>query len=160
MKAAVFPGSFDPMTNGHLDIVERASMLFDKVYVAVGINSSKTPLFSVDERLDLVKESVKDISNVEVCLVKGVVVTHAKDLGAKWIIKGLRDEEEFRYESDLERNNKFIESEIETIYFSASRENISTRSSSIKEFIKYGVDVTGFLPKPFARVIKERFFSE
>ena len=91
MKAAVFPGSFDPMTNGHLDIVERASMLFDKVYVAVGINSSKTPLFSVDERLELVKESVKDISNVEVCLVKGLVVTHAKNLGAKWIIKGLSD---------------------------------------------------------------------
>ena len=91
MKAAVFPGSFDPMTNGHLDIVERASMLFDKVYVAVGINSSKTPLFSVDERLDLVKESVKDISNVEVCLVKGLVVTHAKNLGAKLIINGLRD---------------------------------------------------------------------
>ena len=159
MKAAVFPGSFDPMTNGHLDIVERASMLFDKVYVAVGINSSKTPLFSVDERLELVKESVKDISNVEVCLVKGLVVTHAKNLGAKWIIKGLRDEEDFRYESDLERNNKFIEKDIETIYFSASRENISTRSSSIKEFIKYGVDVTEFLPKPFATVIKERFFS-
>ena len=159
MKAAVFPGSFDPMTNGHLDIVERASMLFDKVYVAVGINSSKTPLFSVDERLQLVKESVKDISNVEVCLVRGLVVSHAKDLGAKWIIKGLRDEEDFRYESDLERNNKFIEKDIETIYFSASRENISTRSSSIKEFIKYGVDVTEFLPKPFATVIKERFFS-
>ena len=86
-------------------------------------------------------------------------MSHAKDLGAKWIIKGLRDEEDFRYESDLERNNKFIEKDIETIYFSASRENISTRSSSIKEFIKYGVDVTEFLPKPFATVIKERFFS-
>ena len=96
---------------------------------------------------------------MEVCLIRGLVVTHAKELGAKWIIKGLRDEEDFRYESDLERNNKFIESNIETIYFSASRENISTRSSSIKEFIKYGVDVTGFLPEPFARVIRERFFS-
>ena len=159
MKTAVFPGSFDPMTNGHLDIVKRASALFDKVYVAVGVNSSKTPLFTVEERLELVKESVKEISNVEVCLIRGLVVTHAKELGAKWIIKGLRDEEDFRYESDLERNNKFIESNIETIYFSASRENISTRSSSIKEFIKYGVDVTEFLPKPFATVIKERFFS-
>ena len=159
MKTAVFPGSFDPMTNGHLDIVNRASELFDKVYVAVGINSSKTPLFTVEERLELVKESVKDIGNVEVCLVRRLVVSHAKDLGAKWIIKGLRDEEDFRYESDLERNNKFIEKDIETIYFSASRENISTRSSSIKEFIKYGVDVTEFLPKPFATVIKERFFS-
>ena len=159
MKTAVFPGSFDPMTNGHLDIVNRASELFDKVYVAVGINSSKTPLFTVEERLELVKESVKDIGNVEVCLVRGLVVSHAKDLGAKWIIKGLRDEEDFRYESDLERNNKFIEKDIETIYFSASRENISTRSSSIKEFIKYCVDVTEFLPKPFATVIKERFFS-
>ena len=134
MKTAVFPGSFDPMTNGHLDIVKRASALFDKVYVAVGVNSSKTPLFTVEERLELVKESVKEISNVEVCLIRGLVVTHAKELGAKWIIKGLRDEEDFRYESDLERNNKFIESNIETIYFSASRENISTRSSSIKEF--------------------------
>ena len=159
MKTAVFPGSFDPMTNGHLDIVKRASALFDKVYVAVGVNSSKTPLFTVEERLELVKESVKEISNVEVCLIRGLVVTHAKELGAKWIIKGLRDEEDFRYESDLERNNKFIESNIETIYFSASRENISTRSSSIKEFIKYGVDVTGFLQEPFARVIRERFFS-
>ena len=159
MKTAVFPGSFDPMTNGHLDIVKRASALFDKVYVAVGVNSSKTPLFTVEERLELVKESVKEISNVEVCLIRGLVVTHAKELGAKWIIKGLRDEEDFRYESDLERNNKFIESNIETIYFSASRENISTRSSSIKEFIKYGVDVTEFLPKPFATFIKERFFS-
>ena len=159
MKTAVFPGSFDPMTNGHLDIVKRASALFDKVYVAVGVNSSKTPLFTVEERLELVKESVKEISNVEVCLIRGLVVTHAKELGAKWIIKGLRDEEDFRYESDLERNNKFIESNIETIYFSASRENISTRSSSIKEFIKYGVDVTGFLAEPFARVIRERFFS-
>ena len=160
MKSAVFPGSFDPMTNGHLDIVRRASLLFDKVYVAVGVNSSKNPLFTPEERLALVKESVKEIENVEVCLIKGLVVTHAKDLGARWIIKGLRDEEDFRYESDLERNNKFIESEVETIYFSASRENISTRSSSIKEFIKYGVDVTGFLPKPFAMVIKERFFSK
>ena len=159
MKTAVFPGSFDPMTNGHLDIVKRASALFDKVYVAVGVNSSKTPLFTVEERLELVKESVKEISNVEVCLISGLVVTHAKELRAKWIIKGLRDEEDFRYESDLERNNKFIEKDIETIYFSASRENISTRSSSIKEFIKYGVDVTEFLPKPFATVIKERFFS-
>ncbi|MCI7607386.1 MAG: pantetheine-phosphate adenylyltransferase [Spirochaetales bacterium] len=159
MKAAVFPGSFDPMTNGHLDIVKRASVLFDKVYVAVGVNSSKTALFLPEERLELVRESVKDMENVEVCLIKGLVVTHAKELGAKWIIKGLRDEEDFRYEADLERNNKFIESEVETIYFSASRENISTRSSSIKEFIKYGVDVTGFLPKPFATVIKERFFS-
>ena len=97
---------------------------------------------------------------MEVCLIKGLVVTHAKELGAQWIVKGLRDEEDFRYESDLERNNKFIESEVETIYLSASRENISTRSSSIKEFIKYGVDVTGFLPKPFARVITERFFSK
>ena len=159
MKTAVFPGSFDPMTNGHLDIVKRASALFDKVYVAVGVNSSKTPLFTVEERLELVKESVKEISNVEVCLIRGLVVTHAKELGAKWIIKGLRDEEDFRYESDLERNNKFIESNIETIYFSASRENISTRSSSIKKNKKYGVDGTGFLPEPVARVIRERFFS-
>ena len=87
MKTAVFPGSFDPMTNGHLDIVKRASALFDKVYVAVGVNSSKTPLFTVEERLELVKESVKEISNVEVCLIRGLVVTHEKELGAKWIIK-------------------------------------------------------------------------
>lgn len=160
MRIAVFPGSFDPMTNGHLDIVIRASRLFDKVYIAVGNNISKNPLFSPEERYYLVKESVKEIPNVDVCVISGLVVTYARELGAKWIIKGLRDEEDFRYESDLERNNKFIEPDIETVYLSASRENISTRSSSIKEFIKYGVDVTSFLPTPFATSIKERFFSK
>lgn len=159
MRRAVFPGSFDPMTNGHLDIVKRASELFDEVIVAVGNNMNKNSLFTPEERFNLVKESVENIPNVKVCIITGLVVTHAKELGANWIIKGLRDEEDFRYESDLERNNKFIEPSIETLYFSASRENISTRSSAIKEFIKYGVDVTGFLPEPFAKVIKERFLK-
>ena len=159
MKTALFPGSFDPMTNGHLDIARRASVIFDKVYIAIGNNAGKKSMFTPEERLELVKESIKDLDNVEVCSISGLVVTHAKEMGAGWIIKGLRDENDFRYELDLERNNKFIEPGVETIYFSASRENISTRSSAIKEFIQYGVDVTGFLPPPFARAIKERFFS-
>lgn len=157
MKIALFPGSFDPMTNGHMDIIRRAAMLFDEVYVAVGNNSAKTSLFTPEERLRLVEESVKDIPNVKACFISGLVVAYAREIGAGWIIRGLRDEEDFRYEADLERNNKFIEPSIETIYLSASRENISTRSSSIKEFVKYGVDVTAFLPGPFAKALKEKY---
>ena len=85
MRMAVFPGSFDPMTNGHLDIVKRASVLFDEVIVAVGNNMNKNSLFTPEERFNLVKESVENIPNVKVCIITGLVVTHAKELGANWI---------------------------------------------------------------------------
>lgn len=148
MKIAVIPGSFDPLTVGHVNIIERASLLFDEIHVVVGINNKKDYLFSVEDRVEMIKKSLSHLDNVIVTSYPGLIVSYCKNVSAQYIVKGLRDSTDFSYEHELEINNKYIAPEIETIYFTSKKDNNFIRSSSVKTFLNYGVDVKDLVPYP------------
>lgn len=148
MKIAVIPGSFDPLTVGHVNIIERASLLFDEIHVVVGINNKKDYLFSVDERIRMIKKSLSHLNNVTVTSYPGLIVSYCRNVSAQYIVKGLRDSTDFSYEHELEINNKYIAPEIETVYFTSKKDNNFIRSSSVKTFLDYGVDVKDLVPNP------------
>lgn len=148
MKIAVIPGSFDPLTVGHVNIIERASLLFDEIHVVVGINKKKDYLFSVKDRVKMIKKSLSHLSNVTVTSYPGLIVSYCRNVSAQYIVKGLRDSTDFSYEHELEINNKYIAPEIETVYFTSKKDNNFIRSSSVKTFLDYGVDVKDLVPNP------------
>ena len=148
MKIAVIPGSFDPLTVGHVNIIERASLLFDEIHVVVGINNKKDYLFSVEDRVKMIKKSLSHLDNVTVTSYPGLIVSYCRNVSAQYIVKGLRDSTDFSYEHELEINNKYIAPEIETVYFTSKKDNNFIRSSSVKTFLDYGVDVKDLVPNP------------
>ncbi len=148
MKIAVIPGSFDPLTVGHVNIIERASLLFDEIHVVVGINKKKDYLFSVKDRIKMIKKSLSHLNNVTVTSYPGLIVSYCRNVSAQYIVKGLRDSTDFSYEHELEINNKYIAPEIETVYFTSKKDNNFIRSSSVKTFLDYGVDVKDLVPNP------------
>lgn len=148
MKIAVIPGSFDPLTVGHVNIIERASLLFDEIHVVVGINKKKDYLFSVEDRIKMIKKSLSHLNNVTVTSYPGLIVSYCRNVSAQYIVKGLRDSTDFSYEHELEINNKYIAPEIETVYFTSKKDNNFIRSSSVKTFLDYGVDVKDLVPYP------------
>ncbi len=148
MKIAVIPGSFDPLTVGHVNIIERASLLFDEIHVVVGINKKKDYLFSVKDRVKMIKKSLSHLNNVTVTSYPGLIVSYCRNVSAQYIVKGLRDSTDFSYEHELEINNKYIAPEIETVYFTSKKDNNFIRSSSVKNFLDYGVDVKDLVPNP------------
>ena len=122
MSSAVYPGSFDPCTNGHLDIIDRSAQLFDKVIVAVLTNSSKTPVFTVSERIELLKTATADYSNVEVCSFSGLLVDFLRKIDVKVVIKGIRAVSDFEYEFQMALTNKALYPELETLFMHSSQE--------------------------------------
>ena len=146
MKIAICPGSFDPVTLGHLDIISRSAKLFDKVYVAVLENSSKTPLFSVEKRIELLERCLTDLPKVEVITFSGLLVNCAKEKGAIAIVKGLRAVTDFEYEFQMALINKRLNPEAETIFLTTSPEYMFLSSSVVKEVGSYGADVHELLP--------------
>ena len=134
MRKAIYPGSFDPITNGHIDIILRASKLFDKLYVCVAKNLNKTPYFTLEERLNMVKVALKDIPNVEVIATDKLIVSVAKELNAIAIVRGLRAVTDFEYEFQLAAGNEYIDNNIEMVFLMASLNKSFISSSSIKEF--------------------------
>ncbi len=149
MKIAVCPGSFDPVTLGHLDIIERAAELFDKVIVLVMSNSSKKPMFTLDERVDFIKRCVTQ-DNVEVDAYSGLLVDYARDHGAVAIVKGIRAVSDFDYEFQLALINKSLYSKIETLFLPAKGENMYLSSSMVKEVCSLGGDISAFVPAEIA----------
>ena len=147
MKIAIYPGSFDPITNGHLDIIRRATKLFDKVIVVLAVNNKKKYRFSLEDRKEMVIESVKDIKNVEVDVCDGLTVEYAKEKGAVAMIRGLRVVSDFEYEWSLTAANQFINSDIETVFLMAHRDLTFLSSSTIDEMVKNGVDVSSLVPQ-------------
>ena len=133
MKIAIYPGSFDPITKGHLDILERASGIFDKVIIAVAKNSEKHGFLTVDERIELIKKSVSGIKNVEVDAFDGLTIEYARKCGAEVLIRGLRAVSDFEYEMQLSQTNSALASEIQTVFLSTKPEYIFISSSTIKE---------------------------
>lgn len=157
MQTAVYPGSFDPCTNGHLDIIRRASKLFDKVIVAVLINEKKNPLFTLEERVDMLKSSTCDIPNVEICSFSGLLANFMKENNYSVIIKGLRAVSDYEYEFQMALTNRALHDKIETVFMPCSSEFMFLSSSIVKEVARYNGDLTGLVPDSLVSIIKRRF---
>ena len=156
MKTVIYPGSFDPITNGHLDIIERASKLFDKVYVCVAKNLNKKTFFTDQERIEMVQESVKHFSNVEVISTDQLIVNVAKELKATAIVRGLRAVTDFEYEFQLAAGNEFLDNEIEMVFLMASLNKSFISSSSIKEFFSFNVDISNLVPEVVVKYFNQK----
>lgn len=157
MSIAVYPGSFDPVTYGHLDIIERGSKVFDTVIVSVLNNRSKKPLFSVEERVALLTEVVASVPNVEVDEFQGLLVDYMKNKKARSIIKGLRAVSDFEYEMQMASINKKLFAEVETFFMMTNNKYSYLSSSIVKEVAKYGGPVHDLVPPPVEEGLKEKF---
>ena len=154
-KKALYPGSFDPITNGHLDVLERARKMFDEVIIAVLNNSEKNSFLTVEERVQLIKESVKTMKNVTVASFNGLTVEYAKNIGANFLIRGLRTITEFEYEGQLCQTNQVIAPEIDTVFLSTKPEHNFISSSMVKELSNYKTDISKFVPKNVVEYLKK-----
>lgn len=147
MRTAICPGSFDPITLGHLNIIRRCSQIFDKVIVCITYNSSKTnPMFSIDERLSMVKEVVQRYTNVEVECCDGLLAEYSKKHEGAVLVKGLRAASDYDYEFQMNLINKRINPELETMFLTASPKYTFLSSSAVREMARYGADLTGLVP--------------
>ena len=156
MRIAIYPGTFDPITNGHLDIVKRASLLFDKIIVAVSNNPHKTPLFSLRERRKLVQETVVELENVDVDVFDGLLVEYAKKRGASALIRGLRAVSDFEFEFQMALMNRKLMPKLETVYLMPSEEYTYINSAIVKEVARLGGRIDCFLPAVVAKALKEK----
>ncbi len=156
-KIAVVPGSFDPVTFGHLDIIKRAADVFDIVYVAVLNNSAKNPLFSVEERMALMAEVTKALPNVRIESSSGLLIDYAKEKKAKAIVRGLRAVSDFEYEMQITSMNRFLDETIETFFIMTKNQYSFLSSSIVKEVAKYGSDVNELVPKCVVKALKEKY---
>jgi pantetheine-phosphate adenylyltransferase len=157
MKSAIYPGSFDPVTLGHLDIIKRSAGLTDHLIVAVLNNSSKTPLFSVDERVNMLKDATKDLTNVEVISFSGLLVDFARQHDCNVIIRGLRAVTDFEYELAMSQTNRVVNPNIDTIFLNTSLKYAYLSSSTVKEVAKYGGDVSKFVPENVIEPIYKKY---
>lgn len=156
-RLAVCPGSFDPVTNGHIDIIRRGAKIFDQVLVVVFNNSAKEPLFSVDERIYLLKESTKEFPNVKVDQSDGLLMDYAQKHNAEAILRGLRAVSDFEYEMQITSMNRRLNPEIETFFMMTNNQYSFLSSSIVKEVAKYRPDVQDIVPEIVAKALNEKF---
>ncbi len=156
MKTAIYPGSFDPVTLGHFDIIKRSSEIFDQVIVGVLCNNAKSPLFSVEERVKMLEEATKDIPNVEVKAFGGLTVEFARECGANALVRGLRAITDFEYELQMAQTNRVIAPEIDTIFLTTNLKYSYLSSSIVKEIAEYEGDISEFLHPVIAARVREK----
>ena len=156
-KLAICPGSFDPITNGHIDIVQRGAKIFDEVVVVIFNNSSKSPLFTAEERAELIKEAVKHLPNVRVDISSGLLVEYAKKKKADAILRGLRAVSDFEYEMQITSMNKKLEPDIETIFMMTNNQYSFLSSSIVKEAAKYQGNITNLVPEVVENALRKKF---
>ena len=156
MKRAIYPGSFNPITNGHLDVLKRALKVFDEVIVLVAVNPSKVSKFSVEERVEMIEEATKGMKGVKVDSTSGLSVTYAKEHGASCLIRGLRAVTDFEYEFTLAASNEFIDDSIDMVFFMSHAETSFISSSSIDELYRSGVDISKLVPLSVIKMYKKK----
>ena len=157
MLRAIYPGSFDPVTYGHYDIICRSCKIVDELIVGVLNNKSKTPLFSVENRVKMLNDAVSDLPNVKVMSFEGLLVDFAKKVDAQLIVRGLRAVTDFEYELQMSQTNRKVAPEVDTIFFTTSLEYAYLSSSIVKEVAQYGGDISAFVAEPVEKAIKQKF---
>lgn len=157
MKKGIYPGSFDPPTNGHIDIIKRSSELVDELYVAVLRNSAKKSLFLADERVKMLEDLTADLGNVKVVSFEGLLIDFCKEIDANVIIRGLRAVTDFEYELQIAQTNKIQSPEVETIFLTTSLQYSYLSSTVVREFASYGSDISKFVPEQIVKPIMDKF---
>lgn len=157
MKRAIYPGSFDPVTFGHIDMIERSAKIVDELVVAVLNNSAKNPLFSVEERVSMLKDITSHVPNVKIQFFDGLLIDYAKKIGATIIIRGLRAVTDFEYELQIAQTNRIVSSEIDTVFLTPSLEYAYLSSTIVKEVASYGGDISHFVPEQLIPQIYEKY---
>lgn len=157
MKIGIYPGSFDPITYGHIDIIERAAKITDKLIVSVLNNSAKNPLFSVNERVEMIKKAVEGFDNVEVESFEGLTIDYCKVKKASFMIRGLRAVTDFEYELQLAQTNRALYDKVDTVFLLTNLNYAYLSSSAVKQVIKYGGDVSKFVPQYVEAKLKEKY---
>lgn len=157
MRKGMYTGTFDPITNGHLDIIKRGALMFDKFYIVIAHNTSKNTLFSVSERKKMIEECVKDFNNIEVLVSDELVVDFAYHHGINFILRGLRAVTDFEYELQMADTNKILNPKIETIFMMANKEFSYLSSSVVKEIASFSKDVSSLVPKNVCLEIEKKF---
>lgn len=155
-KTAVYPGTFDPITNGHIDVVERAAQMFDKVYLLIAVNSKKVNLFTEEERLEMAVASLKHLDNVEVAVYKGLVIDFADQVNALTIIRGIRAVSDFEYEFQIALMNRKLKPDVTTIFLMPHEKYTYLNSSIIRELSTYSQDVSEFVPPAVVQKLNEK----
>lgn len=156
MKIAIYPGSFDPITKGHLDVLKTGTEIFDKVIIAVAYNSEKNGFLSVEERVQLIKASVKDLENVEVDSFQGLTIDYAKQKGAQILLRGLRAVSDFEYEMQLSQTNSALSCDVKTVFLITKPKYNFISSSTIKEVFLNNGDISKFVPQPVCEYLNKR----
>ena len=156
MKIAIYPGSFDPVTKGHLDILQNAAEIFDKVIIAVAHNGEKKGFLPVEKRVELIKASIKNLNNVEVDAFEGLTIDYAQKHGAEILIRGLRAVSDFEYEMQLSQTNSALCDKVKTVFLATNPEYNFISSSTIKEILANNGDISKFVPKPVYNYLTQR----
>ena len=157
MKKAIYPGSFDPITFGHLDIIERSSKIVDELVIGVLNNSAKNSLFSLEERVSMIEEMTKDLPNVTVSSFNGLLVDYMREIGATINIRGLRAVTDFEYELEIAQTNHVQNPDMETIFLTTNLKYSYLSSTIVKEFASYGGDISKFVPEPIIEKIYKKY---
>jgi pantetheine-phosphate adenylyltransferase len=153
----MYPGTFDPITNGHVDVIERAAAMFDRVTVVVAVNTQKVPLFTENERMELARQSLAHLPNVEVDVYRGLTVEYARSHGINTIIRGVRAISDFEYEFQMALMNRTLEPSVTTIFMMPHERYTFLNSSIVRELARYGVALDGFVPAPVAEALRSKF---
>ena len=157
MKIAVYPGTFDPMTNGHIDIIQRGLRIFDKIIVTVAVNPGKSPLFSLEERIEMIEQSIGAVENVEVAQFHGLIAEYLKSVNAIAMIRGLRAISDFEYEFQMSLMNRKLNEEVETVFLMPAQEYIHLNSTIIKEVASFNGDISEYVPKNVEDKLNEKY---
>ena len=157
MIIAVYPGTFDPITNGHIDIINRGLRIFDKIIVTVAVNPGKTPLFSLEERIEMIEQSIGKVENVEVAQFQGLIADYLKSVNAIAMIRGLRAISDFEYEFQMSLMNRKLNEDVETVFLMPAQEYIHLNSTLIKEVSSFNGDITDYVPKNVEDKLNEKF---
>ena len=155
MRICLFPGTFDPVTLGHIDIINRALPLFDEIYVGIGINSAKSPMFSPEQRMEWFKEIYRDEPRVKSVVYEGLTINYCKKIGARFILRGIRYVSDFEYEKTIADANRTLDKHIETIFLTGEPKYTSVASTIVRDILKNGGDASPFLPEAVIQSIQK-----